>query len=315
MICRETGAEGRRLIVNADDLGLSAGVSAGIIEARQRGILTSASAMVNIEGALEQIAQVRAACPDLPIGLHLNITTGRPVLPPDQVPTLVDRSGRFYRSETMLARLPDISLDELRAELHAQAERLLGAGVQFDHIDYHEHIVLVYAPFYEVVLELAREHGVPVRQPVPASVRGQVRLPGGGVAAAIRRMVRFALRHPVRAWRLFPQLSPKAFEQKAALLVARGVPAPDRFIDGYFGRPSVERFLAMLQQLPPGVSEVAVHPGRVDEGLRRLGGGYVAEREAELAVLLDPRLPAALAAHQIALTDFSAVRGQQRSSG
>lgn len=307
----EAGAEGRQLIVNADDLGLSPGVSAAIIEARQRGILTSASAMVNIEGALEQIARVRAACPDLPIGLHLNITTGRPVLPPERVPTLVDRAGCFYHSEAILARLPAISLDELRAELRAQAERLLGAGVRFDHIDYHEHIILLYAPFYELVLELAREHGVPVRQPVPASVRGQVRLPGGG-AAAIRRMVRFALRHPVLAWRLFPQLSPKAFEQKAALLVARGVPAPDLFIDGYFGRPSVERFLALLRQLPPGISEVAVHPGHVDEGLRRRGGGYVAEREAELAALLAPRLPAALAAHQVTLADFSAVREQQR---
>lgn len=310
----EKGTEGRQLIVNADDLGLSEGTSAAMIEARQRGILTSASAIVNIRGALEQVARVRAACPDLPIGLHLNITTGRPVLPPERVPTLVDRAGCFYRSEAMLARLPAISLDELRAELRAQAERLLGAGVQFDHIDYHEHILLLYTPFYEVVLELAVEYGVPVRQPVPASARGQIRLPGGGAAAVIGRMVRFALRHPLLAWRLFPQLSPRAFEQKAALLATRGVQAPDLFIDGYFGRSSVERFLALLRQLPPGISEVAVHPGYVDEGLRRLGGGYVAQREAELAVLLDPRLPAALAAHQVTLADFSAVRQQQRSA-
>lgn len=92
-----------------------------------------------------------------------------------------------------------------------------------------------------------------------------------------------------------PHVRPSSLKGRAAELEAEGIAAPEWSLDGYFGRASVESFLAMLRQLPPGVSEVMTHPGYVDEALRELGGGYVDQRVVELQVLLDPRVRAAMA--------------------
>jgi len=293
------------LIVNADDFGLSDGVTAGIVRAWREGVVTSTSAMINMDGAPERVAAARRSCPELPIGLHLNITAGRPVLPPEKVPTLVDEQGRFYGVETIPIHLPRMSLAELRAELRAQAELLLSTGVRFTHLDYHHHMVVLYTPFFSVVRELAKDYGVPVRQPVPASVAGVLRFPSTLKDAAVRQMIGFGLRHPVLAMRLLPHMTPGALRRQARRLAAEGVPAPDCFIDGFYGNASVENFLYMLERLPPGISEVVVHPGFADEGLRQAGAGYVEEREVELAVLLDPRVREVCAAHGVQLASYA----------
>lgn len=261
----EHAATPRYLIVNADDLGLSDGVTEGIIKAWREGVVTSTSAMINIEGAPQRVAAAHGANPEMPIGLHLNITTGQPVLPPNKVRTLVDANGNFYTSDTISAHLAEISVDELRAELRAQAELMLASGVRFDHIDYHEGTVVFFTPFFQVVTELAKEYGVPVRQPVPESIYRRVKLAKSGAGSEVmRKMIRFALRHPIRAFGLMRHMNPSAFRARAALLDSDGIPAPNWFLEAYIGNASVENFISMLQQLPPGVSEVPVHPGLVD---------------------------------------------------
>lgn len=173
----------------------------------------------------------------MPIGLHLNITLGRPVLPPEEVPTLVDEHGMFYSPDAITEQLLKISLDELRAELRAQAALLLENGIPISHLDYHNHMVVLYTPFYEVVRELAKELGVPVRQPVPDSVTGHIEFQGGGgTGAVIWKMIGFAIRHPIAAIRLMPRMTPAAYKREAARLKEEGIAAPDVFIDGYFGR-------------------------------------------------------------------------------
>ena len=102
----------RGLIVNADDFGLSPGVSRGILRAHWEGIVTSTTFMVNFPWAAEMAGLLRRA-PRLGVGLHLNLTTGAPVLPPAEVPSLVGPDGRFGRS---LVRL----IDRMRP---AEAER------------------------------------------------------------------------------------------------------------------------------------------------------------------------------------------------
>ena len=295
----------RILIVNADDLGLSDGVTEGIVRAWRDGVVTSTSAMINIEGAPERVAAVHRDHPELPIGLHLNITAGRPVLPPEQVPTLVDGEGRFFSVDVIPTRLLRMSLNELRAELRAQAERLAATGVRISHLDYHHHMVVLYTPFFRVVCELAQALQVPVRQPVPASITGAVRFPSAGKAAALRQMMTFGLRHPVMAARLAPRMTPGAVRRQPAVLRAFGVKAPDWFIDGFYGNATVENFIRMLEQLPPGVSEVAVHPAVADEGLRRQAPDYAEQRERELAVLLDPRVREACAQHGVRLGSYA----------
>ena len=87
-------------------------------------------------------------------------------------------------------------------------------------------------------------------------------------------------------------MSPRAVRKQSEIVRSAGLRAPDLFIDGYFGNATVDNFVSMLRRLPAGISEVVVHPGIVDDDLRRSGGGYIDERASELQVLLDPRVRA-----------------------
>lgn len=128
----------RVLVVNADDFGLTPGVSRGILEAHRRGIVRSTTALVNLapDPALEGEA---AAARGLGIGLHLNFTWGRPVSPPGAVASLVDAEGRFYREPRQVAevaRLEDV-VREAEAQLETFQRRF---GRAPTHLDSHHHV-------------------------------------------------------------------------------------------------------------------------------------------------------------------------------
>ncbi len=300
---RERLAGPRFLIVNGDDFGLTDGVIQGIVTAWKEGVLTSTTALINIEGAPERINLAHRAYPGLPIGLHLNITQGRPVLPPAQVPSLVNKQGCFYGLMDLIDRLHLVSLDELRLECFAQAELLLRSGVQFDHIDCHQGIAAGYEPFAPVVIELARRYQVPVRNPVLAT---PIHIKGNDLKwAAVREMVRFAARRPRLAMRLLPHITEPAFKRTASKLGAAGIPTTNWLVDAFYGNARVESMVAIIEQLPPGVSEVACHPGLMDAELRQAGDGYVEARSAEVDVLVDPRVKEALERCQVRLVNFS----------
>src|SRR5713101_3047096 len=82
----------RRLIVSADDFGMSPGVNAGVLRAHGEGILTETSLMVNGNAAIEAVA-LALRTPTLGVGLHLVLVQGRPTLPPERIPGLVDEAG------------------------------------------------------------------------------------------------------------------------------------------------------------------------------------------------------------------------------
>src|SRR5262245_58384366 len=90
-----------QLIVTADDFNLSAGVSRGILEAHHHGIVTETSVMVNL-GDLQQASAMLASAPQLGVGLHLNITRGRPLAPPSAVAELLGSNGQFLGSPQAL---------------------------------------------------------------------------------------------------------------------------------------------------------------------------------------------------------------------
>jgi len=198
----------------------------------------------------------------------------------------------------------------VRLECFAQAERLQRCGVMFDHIDCHQGLPAAYAPFLSVMLDLARHYRVPLRNPAPTSTYRALRLPGGGLPLAmLGRLARRAVRHPRAALALLPHLNPAAFQRSAAALSQAGIATPNWFLDAWFRRPDVAGLVALIEQLPPGVSELACHPAEVDDDLRRSGDGYVEPRAGELAALLDPGVKQALRRCQVQLVDFSFVRG------
>jgi len=146
----------RRLIVNADDFGLTPGVSEGILAAHRHGIVTSTTVLVTSSIDADLVARARGS--GLGLGLHVNLTVGRPLT---SGASLVDESGRFVRdARRAAARATRADVD---AEVQAQVARFveLFKGTP-THLDTHHHVGLL-PPVREAVLAIARGLGVPVR--------------------------------------------------------------------------------------------------------------------------------------------------------
>jgi len=128
------------LILNADDLGYSPAVNRAIFALHACGRLDSASLVVNLPHSR---AAMEGACerPELAVGIHLNLTKGRPCLPPEQIPSLAGGDGVFHTPPAFFARAlaGRVSLGEVEAELRVQIERALAAGIRISHLDSHSH--------------------------------------------------------------------------------------------------------------------------------------------------------------------------------
>lgn len=127
----------RTLIVHADDFNLTEGVCRGIIEGFRDGVVRSTSVMANLPGLSEAAAMLNTHR-GLDTGLHFNLTLGRPMSPPETVPSLVNDKGDFRKRAQLNA--PDLSTDDIRRELLAQIGALQALGVKVSHVDTHHHI-------------------------------------------------------------------------------------------------------------------------------------------------------------------------------
>jgi chitin disaccharide deacetylase len=146
------------LLIHADDFGLTEGVTRGIVHAIHEGIVTATSAMVC---APRHFERVQAHCNGLGgrIGLHLQLTDGRPVLAAAEVPSLVDENGCFARHRSQIGA---INPEELFSEWLAQLARFRTLDFEPSHLDTH-HSVHVLPVALEVYKQLARDTDLPVR--------------------------------------------------------------------------------------------------------------------------------------------------------
>ena len=152
-------AASKILIVNADDFGLTAGVSRGILEAHRNGIVTSTTLLVNRAIPPAQVDELKTS--GLGVGVHLNLTLGAPVADPKRVPSLVDAEGRFVRDA--LEAAARAKTDEARIELGTQIDAFRKIMGRFPtHLDTHHHVGRL-TPVLELVLDFARALRVPVR--------------------------------------------------------------------------------------------------------------------------------------------------------
>jgi len=146
----------RRLIVNADDFGLTRGVSAGILTAHRHGIVTSTTVLVTADVDRGALAAARDA--GLGMGLHVNLTLGRPLT---NARSLVDASGRFVRDARRAAQRAAVK--DVEREVGAQIDKFLTLVRRGPtHLDTHHHVGL-HEPVTGVVLAAAKRLGVPVR--------------------------------------------------------------------------------------------------------------------------------------------------------
>lgn len=278
------------LIVNGDDLCLDAETDQAIITAFKNGILSSTSAFINLPQSVETLQKIHRENPELPIGLHLNLTFGAPVSSTENLSNLVNREGEFYDIDKILRRLPDIPVEEVKMELFAQAELFVSSGVPLDHIDCHHHLAALFTPYFPIVRELALTYDVPVRNPVPVSIYKTIspQTKGGGNSASMGKLLLFGITHPFKTIPMMSKVSPREFIEQERLMYTEGIKSPDWFIDSFYGNATPENFISILQQLPNGVSEIMCHPGM----------------EGEVTVLTHPKVKEAIEIQNIQLISY-----------
>jgi predicted glycoside hydrolase/deacetylase ChbG (UPF0249 family) len=292
----------RYVIINADDFGLDPGVNRGVMEAVERGVVTSASVMANLPAAAEALAWARGT-DSAGIGVHLNLTTGRPLCGASAVPSLVSSSGEFVPRRRLWARMwrGAVAADDVRREWRAQIARVVDAGVAVSHLDSHQHIHLL-PRLMGIAGRLAREFGIThLRLPRERFVFW----PDGGALGTVRLSLRAALsKNPMN----------RALRAMLAARAARAFAATGCATAGHFQstfnlfppRPlngGEAGWLALLRGLRPGTTEVMCHPGYVTPTLSRyrritdLG-------EAEVGALTSPALRQAIEDLDLRLTRF-----------
>lgn len=276
----------RVLIVNADDFGMSEPVNRGILEAHVRGIVTSTTVMANMPAAEAGIERARREAPRLGLGLHVNLTFGRPVLAPDRVPSLIDERGFFLDVSRGVGLPRHWTREEVDAEIRAQLDRFVElAGRPPDHLDAHQLVSTVSAPVRQVVLALAEDHGIAVR-------RGRT-----GWYAPMERLFPNVADLPDALGPLWDRL-PTPWRQGP---MADRTPLTTDGLDLRFRgeRATAEQLLRILATLPEGVTELVCHPGYASDD-----ADDYAFREAERVALTDPRVRTRAREEDIDLVDF-----------
>ena len=282
----------RTLIVTGDDFGLAVPVNEAIEEAHQRGILTTASLMVGADSAADAVERARRL-PLLKVGLHLVLVEGHPVLPPHEIPDLVDGRGEcstnLFRAGLNFFFRPGVRR-QLEAEIRAQFQAFQDTGLPLDHVNAHNHMHL-HPTVLGLVLKVGREFGLrAVRVPYEPLLPSW-RASGG------------ALLPRAAAWLLTAPWS--------RLLRARLRRADMRANDFVFGlhdsgKMDADRVLRFLRHLPQGVTEMYFHPAtrRCPETGRTMSD-YHHQREFE--ALTSPAVREALlasGAQRIAFSDL-----------
>ena len=264
----------KRLIVNADDFGLTENVNRGILDAHREGIVTSTTLLAN-GMAFESAVAAGKRFHRLGIGVHLNLTEGKPVADARHIPTLVDRGGRLHLAPARLwagIALGQVSLSEIEVELRAQVRKVIRAGIRPTHFDGHKH-VHVLPGVSEIVIRLAREFRIPA-----------VRCPAEQTADASGplRNRRFSKISTVKQYLISRAVSDLAgsFRKKLAQV---GLVSPTYFQGlsqtGFLDASAIREILG---NLPPGTSELMCHPGYRDVELERTGTRLLTERETEI---------------------------------
>lgn len=263
----------RRLIVNADDFGLTSGVNEGIVKAHRQGIVTSSTLMA-CGAQFAHAVQLANEHSALSVGCHVVLVDGVPLLSPDQVSTLLDNSSPRFRQSIVSfatrATTKRLNEDQIAAEVTAQILKLQSAGIQVSHLDSHKHTHMF-----------------------PVALRGILK-------AAGRCGVR-AIRNPFEPL-IFASASSGSWKRQFQLgmlrryrgtfrneLARAGMATPDGCIGVIAtGGLTAQVFEALIGNLPEGTWEFVSHPGYNDSELQSVATRLRESRENELEILTAP---------------------------
>jgi len=263
----------RRLIFNADDFGITAGVNRSILEAHTRGVLTSATMMANAP-ATAPAEELARACPQMSVGCHIVLIDGTPLTDPMRLNSLVPPGQTNFAAglATFASRALAGRLDREQIELEATAQirKLQTAGLSLTHFDTHKHTHM-FAAVLEGVLRAARACGIiAVRNPFePVETLSATFHHTGGKKRALQT-------------RLLRLLQARFLElvKRAGLLTTDGTIGI-----AATGTLDAQLLKKLLAVLPEGTWEFVTHPGYSDNELRSTGTRLLATREIELGLL------------------------------
>lgn len=274
----------KTLIVTADDFGAAIEVNEAVEKAHREGILTAASLMVTGTAAGDAVERARRL-PTLGVGLHLVLVEGRPALPPEQVPGLVDATGHF-RTDMVRAAI-DMTFRpavrrQLGAEIEAQFAAFAATGLPLDHVNAHKHFHL-HPVIADLMIATGKRYGMrAARAPIePRAVLAAVE-PG-----------RPPRRDPAVLW---ARLVRRRF-------VRAGIATPDQVFGlAWTGAMDSTRMRGLIAALPEGITEIYTHPAMAG-GWPGHAPGYA--YAGELAALVDEGVAAAIEEHHVALKRFA----------
>jgi len=288
----------KNLIVNADDLGWTAGVNRGIAEAHRNGIVTSASLLAN-GSAFDDGVKTARALPGLGVGVHLNLSDGKPAAPADQVKSLLNEEGRFAGGpESLLLRLSTKSLlaREVEKEWDAQIGKVRAAGIHPSHLDGHKHVQML-PGLFGIALRLAKKHGIAALRVSHEASPLRTALTDGSEASGV------LLKQGVQARGL------KLLARDARAMAERaGISTADYFCGiaqtGVLTKAGVAK---LLESLPEGTTELMCHPGYADRDLRESGTRLQESRQIELEILTDKDIRKSIAELGIRLINYEEI--------
>ena len=270
----------RRLIVNADDFGFTAGINRAIVEAHIHGIVTSSTLMANGK-AFEDAVRLARSVPRLSVGCHVVLIDGEPVIDARLLPSVTctrSSGGRFrdgLKSFAARALAGRLDAGEIEAEASAQIRKLQSAGIRVSHLDTHKHTHL-FPAVLRPLLRAARACGV-----------GAIRNP-------------FGPRKPLKSTELLTR--PSLWTRYAEVRILRTLAAKFRDSasresfatpDGTLGivvtgALDEKLFHGIAAIMPEGTWEFVCHPGYNDDDLKSAKTRLHASRETELRILTMP---------------------------
>ena len=275
----------RYIIINADDFGRHAEINRAVEEGLVHGCLRSATVMPG-GAAFAGAIDIARRHEELGLGVHFTLVDGHPILPPEEIPSLVGSEGDFLPDHTALLKRylkGSTNLEEVRRELAAQLQKVEATGIPISHVDSHQHMHTL-PGIIDIVLDLAARAGIrAVRTPRTPLFAGAF----GGLGQLVGRL----------------GLSTLA-RLAACKAHRRGLLTPDNFAGIVAGEAVSEgELLHLIAHLPQGTTEVMMHPGMKNDVLQE-DSGWQHDFEAELAAILSPRVGEALRKAEVEPVNF-----------
>lgn len=278
----------KQLIINADDFGLTESINSGIAKACETKALSSAS-LIAAGRAFNHARKLIARLPGLDVGLHLALTSEKPVIKPEGIKSLVNKNGYLFPLPVFLLKylLGRISKEEIELELEGQFVKAINSGIRITHVDGHNHIHILPC-ILKITIKLCKKFNIRyIRVP-----REKVPLNSAFAKAPLLRLILMCIIAILA-------INSKNKIKKSGLNYTR-------FFWGFLnsGNLKLDYIQRIILSLKDGVSELMVHPGELDEELKAKYGHWKYNWESELHILTQKAVKTLLKTNSVTQTNF-----------